>query len=482
MRAKTYEGYDLNKEANRANGWRVICVDGIDGLTQLMIHSPSGGTAVTTCGTFVASGMTMGAGVAHEFASAFQGLRDAAFADMPSFIAWLDGLHVLDHDGVVDGGKWLPAQRVINFLKNEDRFQLDSPSKDGRIDAHPAWRRGNLAAWNEAQELVADVLGGMTPDTGRVGSPWHVISTNLVKSRDELVRLRAVVADKGLTVDMAAARATIAGLSIVEDPTVTPSTMEARVDGEVAGKVVGLDFGPQSKYTIDGQGGVLSAILTKHADLSDLDALLQAGFKRPQPVAEFTKVKFADAKLGQRFRYDPVDKREWVVLSHGGSGLVADADPVSARLQMVCAAAITPLEANELEIHIPTPGQEMFRQDALYPGYVAPVGNFEEWAIREGLSVALARDMACSDGRFPSTYWDPAVETAWRAWANKPSTIATPDFEAIKDKRMSELSPEQQRDAKEAWLRANAGWFVGDSGEHIKFLLERLEEARTPAK
>lgn len=58
---------------------------------------------------------------------------------------------------------------------------------------------------------------------------------------------------------------------------------------------------------------------------------------------------------------------------------------------------------------------------------------------------------------------------------------APPDFDAVRDKRMSELTPEQQRDARELWIMENIGWFTEGNREHIKFLLERLNEARSPA-
>lgn len=61
---------------------------------------------------------------------------------------------------------------------------------------------------------------------------------------------------------------------------------------------------------------------------------------------------------------------------------------------------------------------------ATAPQLVAGDGRagFEAWITRdEGASLALAVDPHCQDGRFPATYWWPTVETAWRAWANKPS-------------------------------------------------------------
>ena len=54
-----------------------------------------------------------------------------------------------------------------------------------------------------------------------------------------------------------------------------------------------------------------------------------------------------------------------------------------------------------------------------------------------------------------------------------------PDFEALKDKRMSELSEQQQDDAHELWMRnqlhesSDIYW-----GPKVQFLLRRLDEAR----
>ncbi|AOZ11125.1 hypothetical protein [Cupriavidus malaysiensis] len=55
--------------------------------------------------------------------------------------------------------------------------------------------------------------------------------------------------------------------------------------------------------------------------------------------------------------------------------------------------------------------------------------------------------------------------------------VRIPDFDEVRDKRMSELSEEQRADAKELWIREQYGWFPG-AAEHLKFLLERLDQAR----
>ena len=59
--------------------------------------------------------------------------------------------------------------------------------------------------------------------------------------------------------------------------------------------------------------------------------------------------------------------------------------------------------------------------------------------------------------------------------------VRTPDFAAIEDKRMSELTPEQQDDAHEMWLRKQSGWFNEDTRRHVEFLLKRLDAVRTGA-
>lgn len=49
-----------------------------------------------------------------------------------------------------------------------------------------------------------------------------------------------------------------------------------------------------------------------------------------------------------------------------------------------------------------------------------------------------------------------------------------PDWDAIKDKRMCDLTPAQQDDAQELWIRKYARHF----NDAVKFLLRRLDEAR----
>lgn len=51
-------------------------------------------------------------------------------------------------------------------------------------------------------------------------------------------------------------------------------------------------------------------------------------------------------------------------------------------------------------------------------------------------------------------------------------------MDAVRDKRMCDLTPEQQRDAHELWIRNNLAYFFGYNGEKVTFLLERLDELR----
>lgn len=55
-----------------------------------------------------------------------------------------------------------------------------------------------------------------------------------------------------------------------------------------------------------------------------------------------------------------------------------------------------------------------------------------------------------------------------------------PDFDAVAGKRMSELTPEQQEDARELWLRNQAGWFKDK--DELDFLFKRLDQAREGAE
>ena len=56
-----------------------------------------------------------------------------------------------------------------------------------------------------------------------------------------------------------------------------------------------------------------------------------------------------------------------------------------------------------------------------------------------------------------------------------------PDFDAVRDKRMSELTPAQRDDAHELWIRNNVGWMGEYHQPKYEFLLKRLDHARAQA-
>lgn len=58
---------------------------------------------------------------------------------------------------------------------------------------------------------------------------------------------------------------------------------------------------------------------------------------------------------------------------------------------------------------------------------------------------------------------------------------AQPDFEAVRDKRMSEMTPTQRDDALELWIRQNVGWMGCYHVPHYTFLLARLDASRANA-
>jgi hypothetical protein len=62
-----------------------------------------------------------------------------------------------------------------------------------------------------------------------------------------------------------------------------------------------------------------------------------------------------------------------------------------------------------------------------------------------------------------------------------PLPAPKPDFDAVRDKRMSELTPAQQDDALELWIRENVGWMGDYHQTKYEFLLKRLDEARAAA-
>ncbi|MFW6855310.1 hypothetical protein ACODYM_28885 [Burkholderia gladioli] len=69
-----------------------------------------------------------------------------------------------------------------------------------------------------------------------------------------------------------------------------------------------------------------------------------------------------------------------------------------------------------------------------------------------------------------------AKECAARELA-RPDT-STPDFDAVKDMRMSEMTPAQKEDSLELWIRSNVGWMGMYHEPHYAFLLKRIDELR----
>lgn len=83
------------------------------------------------------------------------------------------------------------------------------------------------------------------------------------------------------------------------------------------------------------------------------------------------------------------------------------------------------------------------------------------------------------------SYARAAIEADRKKFGRNDSDIlkhrGEPNWDSIKDKRMSELSWSQINDAHELWLRGQWRWFgeqEGSAGIHIKFLLDRLDEIR----
>lgn len=56
--------------------------------------------------------------------------------------------------------------------------------------------------------------------------------------------------------------------------------------------------------------------------------------------------------------------------------------------------------------------------------------------------------------------------------------MCIPDFDAIRDKRMSELTPEQKEDSRELWLRENVAWMGDYHTPLYTLLIKRLDAAR----
>lgn len=78
----------------------------------------------------------------------------------------------------------------------------------------------------------------------------------------------------------------------------------------------------------------------------------------------------------------------------------------------------------------------------------------------------------------------PATTTALQTKAGLDSRASgtpqpqAPNFDQVRDKRMSDLTPAQQADAMELWLREQIGWMPDYHRNHYQFLLGRIDEAR----
>ena len=104
---------------------------------------------------------------------------------------------------------------------------------------------------------------------------------------------------------------------------------------------------------------------------------------------------------------------------------------------------------------------------------------------KEELIAELIRDYQ-TDAKGPHGYFDyipldylPAIVETVRDWALKENAESSqPDFEKIEGKRMSELTPAEQEDATELWLREQIGWMPEYHQKFYKLLLRRLDETR----
>ncbi|EML1597777.1 VRR-NUC domain-containing protein [Burkholderia cenocepacia] len=100
-----------------------------------------------------------------------------------------------------------------------------------------------------------------------------------------------------------------------------------------------------------------------------------------------------------------------------------------------------------------------------------------------GTPRAVAATLAATVDRLESALHEAAARIrALKAGSDRTIGFApahgAPDFDAVRDKRMSELTPAQQDDAHELWLREQIGWFNPDVQRHLQLLLDRLDVAR----
>lgn len=94
------------------------------------------------------------------------------------------------------------------------------------------------------------------------------------------------------------------------------------------------------------------------------------------------------------------------------------------------------------------------------------------------LPPAVIIDLDAIANHLPLGTWDLFVSSRTVA---KEHFNGVPDFSALRDKRMSELTPEQREDARELWLRDNLRWMPEYHAEFYRMLLNRLDALRGSA-
>src|SRR5690606_346201 len=125
---------------------------------------------------------------------------------------------------------------------------------------------------------------------------------------------------------------------------------------------------------------------------------------------------------------------------------------------------------------------------AATPSAAQPKRKAKELAVPGAIDVTSFSEVKGNERQFGVTlmFQDLDAAKAYLASVREPSAgklhpLATLDKEKLANSRMSDLSPKEQADAMELWLRDNLEWFnVGRSegGRHIKFLLDRTSEMR----
>jgi hypothetical protein len=86
-----------------------------------------------------------------------------------------------------------------------------------------------------------------------------------------------------------------------------------------------------------------------------------------------------------------------------------------------------------------------------------------------------------SNGQFAAESGSSDAADASAPSKGRAAGAVIPDFAALADKRMSELTPQQQRDAHEGWIRAQLGSFDEHTQRQLQVLLTQLDVARSAA-